>query len=253
MSSVRSGAFTLIELMVSLAIFSGVTVLISQQVILMKRAMASARLSEEVTSLRESLGRSVNCSQTLKSFRVSDGSISCSGVIGLRDLTGNVIGTSFGAWRIETDCAPTGLTIKAENVLTKKDPLTGKRLDFSNTRLNPLMGRGSAYGLCDHSFKKVRRVIEVSVPASALNVASSDCATISNSTPPPAPPANPIFHNPGMLTNFLAKQTAFREPFKLASQIDSRCASYCQASPNFFVGGYVVNCSSSEVTCVCFR
>ena len=218
----RNG-FTFAELLVSVAIFVTVGTVMTQQLTLLKNAMANVRIKQQVSDLRESMSRQVNCSQTLKYFTASDGSVNCNGAVELRNFQGNPLPPEMGDWQFESSCSNSGIIVNVMNSRHVKDPLSKQYLDYNNKNLNPLFGRGSAYGLCDNSFKNNKRVVVFSARQSEIDFTSGDCAVIFT----PAVVPNPV---PSSEVDFKTITANFTAPFEKATILDARCSEYCKRS-----------------------
>lgn len=245
----RSG-FTITEVLVAIGLLGVSITFISRYIVDLKMAMAKVRQNIEISELRESIRESVSCARTLASKIANDGSVSCSGNLALKDMNGSDLITQRGAWSFHATCSNTKITIKIQKLkgsTVALDPLTKKSLDYANSNINPLFGSGSAYGLCENFFKKNHRVMIFGVSPSDLPFTSSDCTSIKPTNPLIEPTASAT-SNPGKNSSAWA---SFRSPYTLASQLDSRCLNYCVTK--YFVGGYLTDCSSEEVKCVCIR
>ena len=238
--------FTLVEVLVSVGILGLAAYFVATQIGTMKSAMGHAMIRGEISMVRESIYRSVNCLQTLRVYFQNDGTVHCSGTLVLKDLNGAVLPNTQKNWQLDSQCSDTGITMNIRRQVGGQsvvDPLTKTALDYNNTTINPLFGRGSESGLCDAWFHSNRRVKVITADHSQLQFSQQDCRDIN----PDSPPAQ-YGGAPG--TAGMASYTA---PFTLANQMDAKCSVFCQADPNYFVGGNVVDCTNSEVTCVCYR
>jgi hypothetical protein len=242
--------FTIAEVLVAIGLLGMAVTFISRYIVDLKMAMAKVRQRIEISELRESIRESVSCARTLAAKIANDGSVSCSGNLALKDMNGSDLTTQRGDWTYRSICSNTKITIEIQKFKGSSvvlDPLTKKALDYSNSSINPLFGSGSAYGLCENFFKKNQRVMIFGVSPSELPFTSSDCQSIKPTNPYTEPATSPS-SNPGKNSTAWA---SFRSPYILASQLNSRCLNYCVAK--YFVGGYLTDCTSQEVKCVCIR
>ena len=242
--------FSIAEVLVAIGLLGIVVTFVSTYVVNLKKVMAKVRQNIEISELRESLRQSVSCARTLAGKIANDGSVSCSGNLALKDMDGSDLSTQMGAWAYRSTCSNTKITIEIQKLkgsTVVQDPLTKKNLDYSNASINPLFGSGSAYGLCENFFKKNQRVMIFSVSPSELPFTSSECQTIKPTNaltqPTLSATSNPAKNSPAWIN--------FRSSYILTSQLDLRCLNYCAAK--YFVGGYLTDCSSQEVKCVCIR
>jgi prepilin-type N-terminal cleavage/methylation domain-containing protein len=238
--------FSLVEVLVSIGVLGIGAYFAATQISTMKRAMAHAMYRTEISNLRESLYQQVNCLQTLRSVTLPNGTIACSGALPLRDLNNEELPSIIGNWQLDSQCSNTGITLRVQRLINGAiavDPLSNTALDYANTTINPLFGRGSEADLCGGSFQGNKRVRVLTATKSQLPYASLECGIINPSSAPPNSAVSP----------FSPLIAVYGAPFALATQIDARCANYCQSPPGYFVGGYAVDCNSSEVTCVCYR
>jgi prepilin-type N-terminal cleavage/methylation domain-containing protein len=238
--------FTLVEVLVSVGILGIGAYFVATQIGTMKSAMGHAMIRSEISMVRESIYRSVNCLQTLRTYFQNDGTVHCSGTLSLKDLNGAQLPNILKNWQLDSQCSDTGITIKIRRQVggqSALDPLTNTALDYNNTTINPLFGRGSESGLCDAWFHNNSRIKVITAGHSQLHFNATDCSDIN----PASPPAQ-YGGAPG--TQGMASYTA---TFTRANQMDAKCSVFCQQDPNYFVGGNVVDCTNSEVTCVCYR
>jgi prepilin-type N-terminal cleavage/methylation domain-containing protein len=239
--------FSIIELMVATAILGIGSSLAYTQISNMKKMAAKLQLRRQIADLRESIMLATNCQSTLAPFTQDDGSISCSGAIDLRDSDGvNFTQSTINNFQVSASCSNTGLTVLATSATGAKDPITRVPLNHSNTWLNPLVGRGSAYSLCANFFNKTKRVRVFQVLSSELPFTSTECTSLLTQN---------VESVPTHLTRAIYEQRiqTGSADYLLVNTMSDRCSNYCAASPRFYVSGYLSNCTTSEATCVCFR
>lgn len=247
---VRNFGFSMVELLVSVAILGIGISFVYSQISSMKQMVARLRLKQQIVDVRESIMQTTDCQNTLRPYMQSDGSISCNGVISLKDSTNtNFTASPIKNFIITASCTSTGLTVRAESSTGAVDPVSKTPLNHSNTMLNPFVGRGSASNLCQNYFKGTKRVKMFTVTPSEMTFTANDCTTLLTQQVEEAPyPISPAQYN--------TKMQSWSVPYLLGNTIDARCTDYCRSSPRFYVGGYLADCTSSvapEATCVCYR
>jgi hypothetical protein len=214
----------------------------------LKKIVEQLKLKKQIADMRSFVMQTTDCSKTLKPLIQSDGSISCNGTIELKNAEDSFFTQNpINKFQISATCSTaTGLKVLAESTSQAKDPVTKLALNHSNTTLNPVVGRGSAYGLCENWFRGSKRVRVFAVQPTELPYSSSECTRVLTQN----------FETPGtpMSKADLDLQTqTWSQNYLLVNTLDVRCTNFCRANPRFYVGGYIADCNSSEATCVCFR
>jgi len=247
---VRNFGFSIVELLVSMAILGIGLSFVYNQISSMKKMVARLRLEQQIVDVRESIMQTTDCQNTLKPYLQSNGSISCSGIISLKDSDNtNFTASPIKNFKISASCSSTGLTVLAESSTGAVDPVSKNPLNHSNTMLNPFVGRGSASNLCQNYFQGTKRVKMFTVTPSEMTFTANDCTVLSTQQ---------IEELPQHITTaaYNAKMQSWSAPYVLGNIMDARCTDYCRSSPRFYVGGYLADCTSSvtlEATCVCYR
>ncbi len=135
LSKNRGGGFSLIEVLVTIAILSiGVMALTQWQVTGMK-ANKSASIRLDVMDVKRTITNSLSCDKTFESFGATR-PIACNVAVTLKNKNGNSLTNNgkIGAWTIEASCetigspAVNGLSIYATQP-GKRDPLRNIALD----------------------------------------------------------------------------------------------------------------------------
>lgn len=247
---VHNFGFSIVELLVSVAILGiGLNVVYSQ-ISSMKKMVARLRLKQQIVDVRESIMQTTDCLNTLRPYMQPNGSISCNGIITLKDSTNtNFTASPIKNFSITASCSSTGLTVLAESSTGAVDPISKIPLNHSNTMLNPFVGRGSASNLCQNYFQGTKRVKMFTVTPSEMTFTGSDCTTLLTQQVEEAP------HSISAAA-YDTKMQSWAAPYLLGNTMDARCTDYCRSSPRFYVGGYLADCTSSiapEATCVCYR
>jgi prepilin-type N-terminal cleavage/methylation domain-containing protein len=246
----RNSGFSIVELLVSVAILGIGLSFVYNQISSMKKMVARLRLKQQIVDVREAIMQTTDCQNTLKPYIQSNGSISCSGIINLKDSAN----TNFAAnpvknFRISASCSSTGLTVLAESSTGAVDPVSKTPLNHSNTMLNPFVGRGSSSNLCQNYFQGTKRVKIFTVTPSEMTFTGSDCTTLLTQRVEQVPHGlSPAAYK--------LKMQSWSAPYLLGNTMDGRCTDYCRSSPRFYVGGYLADCTISgtlEATCVCYR
>jgi len=246
----KDSGFTLIEILVAVAVLSMMSVAIATQITNLNKSEQHLQIRAELSAVRDSYRAKTDCIRTLKPFSDGSGAIACSGAIDLKDRLGNVIPMGENGWTLAATCSNTALTVTIErrkSGVLLRDPLTGRLLDANNASINPLFGRKSSQGLCEEFFFTKPRVKTVSTQFSNLpgTFSGADCALINPTLAPVL--GSDWFTNPTTLA-------AFTKYDMKANEVDNACSQFCQASPHFAVGGYVVDCTNmGDVDCVCIR
>lgn len=241
--------FSIVELLVSVAILGIGLSVVYNQISYMKKMVARLRLKQQIADVRESIMQTTDCLNTLKPYMQANGSISCNGIITLKDSTNtNFTASPIKNFRITASCSSTGLTVRAASSTGAVDPVSKTRLNDSNTMLNPFVGRGSASNLCQNYFRGTKRVKMFTVTPSEMTFTGSDCAALLTQQLEELP-------TPISAAQYNAKFDTWATPYLLGNRMDARCTDYCRSSPRFYVGGYLADCNSStpEATCVCYR
>jgi prepilin-type N-terminal cleavage/methylation domain-containing protein len=245
----RNFGFSIVELLVSVAILGiGLNVVYSQ-ISSMKKMVARLRLKQQIADVREAIMQTTDCQNTLKPYMQSNGSIICSGIINLKDSANtNFTASPIKNFRISASCSGTGLTVLAESSTGAVDPVSKTPLNHSNTMLNPFVGRGSASNLCQNFFQGGRRVKVFTVTPSEMTFTSDNCTVLGTQQTEDVPV-------PFSASTFNTMMKNWSTPYLLGNIMDTRCTGYCRNSPRFYVGGYLADCNSStpEATCVCYR
>jgi len=246
----RNFGFSIVELLVSVAILGIGLSFVYNQISSMKKMVARLRLKQQIVDVREAIMQTTDCQNTLKPYIQSNGSISCNGIINLKDSAN----TDFTAspiknFTISASCSSTGLTVLAESSTGAVDPVSKTPLNHSNTMLNPFVGRGSASNLCQNYFQGTKRVKMFTVTPSEMTFTAGDCTDLLTQKIEEVPQhVSPATYN--------TKLQSWSVPYRLVNIMDARCTDYCRNSPRFYVGGYLADCTSSvspEATCVCYR
>jgi len=240
--------FSLIELMIAVAIIGVGSTLAYSQITNLKKIIEQLKFKRQIADMRSFVMLTTDCSKTLRSLMQPDGSISCNGTIVLKNAQDvNFLQNPINSFQISATCSTaTGLSVLAASTSQAKDPVTKTPLNHSNTMLNPLVGRGSAYGLCENWFRGSKRVRVFAVQPTELPFTSSECTRVLTQN----------VETPGTSMSMadLDLQTqAWSQNYLLVNTLDVRCTSFCRANPRFYVAGYIADCNSSEATCVCFR
>ena len=246
----RNFGFSIVELLVSVAILGIGLSFVYNQISSMKEMVARLRLKQQIVDVRESIMQTTDCQNTLKSYMQSNGSISCNGIISLKDSdNANFTASPIKNFKISASCSATGLTVLAESSTGAVDPVSKTPLNHSNTMLNPFVGRGSASNLCQNYFQGTKRVKMFTVTPSEMTFTANDCTALRTQQLEEVPhPISAAAYNLKMLN--------WSKPYLLGNIMDARCTDYCRNSPRFYVGGYLADCTSSvtpEATCVCYR
>ncbi len=246
----RNFGFSIVELLVSVAILGiGLNVVYSQ-ISSMKKMVARLRLKQQIVDVREAIMQTTDCQNTLRPYMQLSGSIICSGTINLKDSADtNFTASPIKNFKISASCSSTGLTVLAESSTGAVDPVSKTPLNHSNTMLNPFVGRGSASNLCQNYFHGTKRVKMFTVTQSEMTFTGSDCtALLTQQREQVAHAITAAAYN--------TKMQSWSAPYLLGTSLDARCTDYCRSSPRFYVGGYLADCTSSvtpEATCVCYR
>jgi prepilin-type N-terminal cleavage/methylation domain-containing protein len=248
--SVHNFGFSIVELLVSVAILGIGLSIVYSQISSMKKMVARLRLKQQIADVREAIMQTTDCQNTLRPYMQLSGSIICSGTINLKDSADtNFTASPIKNFRITASCSSTGLTVLAESSTGAVDPVSKTPLNHSNTMLNPFVGRGSASNLCQNYFQGTKRVKMFTVTPSEMAFTRSDCTALLTQQVEESPyPISPAAYN--------AKMQSWAAPYLLGNTMDARCTDYCRSSPRFYVGGYLADCTSSiapEATCVCYR
>lgn len=245
----RNFGFSIVELLVSVAILGIGLNLVYNQITFMKKMVAKLRLKQQIVDVRESIMQTTDCQNTLKPYIQSNGSINCNGIISLKDSANtNFTASPIKNFKISASCSSTGLTVLAESSTGAVDPVSKTPLNHSNTMLNPFIGRGSSSNLCQNYFLGTKRVKVFTVTPSEMTFTASDCTALRTQQIEEAPHhISPVAYN--------TKMQNWSAPYVLGQIMDGRCTDYCRNSPRFYVGGYLADCNSStpEATCVCYR
>jgi hypothetical protein len=238
----------MVELLVAVVILGVGLNLIYTKISSMKNSVAKMQLKRQITDLRDFVMQKTDCSQTLLPFVQPDGSIICNSSITLKDdanfaFTQNPVKN----FQITASCSSaTGITVSVASSVGAKDPVTRAPLNQSNTMLNPLVGRGSAYGLCENFFRNKRRVRVFVAQSNELSFSSTECARMLAHHVEPAPTPMSRVNYETMIRNNAAD-------YLLVNSMDARCGAYCRSTPRLYISGYLADCNSLEATCVCFR
>lgn len=242
--------FSIVELLVSVAILGIGLNMVYTQISSMKKMVARLRLKQQIADVREAIMQTTDCQNTLRPYMQLSGSIICSGTINLKDSADtNFTASPIKNFRISASCSSTGLTVLAESSTGAVDPVSKTPLNHSNTMLNPFVGRGSASNLCQNYFQGTKRVKMFTVTPSEMTFTANDCTVLSTQQIEEVP-------KPVSAAVFNAKMESWSAPYLLGNIMDARCTDYCRSSPRFYVGGYLADCTSSvapEATCVCYR
>jgi prepilin-type N-terminal cleavage/methylation domain-containing protein len=244
----KNAAFTLVELLVAVALLGVGINLVYTQISSMKNLVARMQLKRQITDLRDFVMQKTDCSQTLLPFVQPDGSIICNSSITLKDDANSAFTQNpVKNFQITTSCSSaTGINVRVASSVGAKDPLTRAPLDQSNAMLNPLIGRGSAYGLCENFFRNKRRVRVFVAQSNELPFSSTECARMLAHNVESAPTTMSRTNYETMIRNNAVD-------YLLVNSMDARCGVYCRSTPRFYVSGYLADCNSLEATCVCFR
>lgn len=244
----KNAAFTLLELLVAVAILGIGINLVYTQISSMKNLVARMQLKRQITDLRDFVMQKTDCSQTLLPFVQPDGSIICNSSITLKDDANSAFTQNpVKNFQITASCSTaTGITVSAASSVGAKDPLTRAPLNQSNTMLNPLVGRGSAYGLCENFFRNKRRVRVFVAQSNELSFSSTECSRMLAHHVEAAPTTMSRTNYETMIRNNAVD-------YLLVNSMDARCGAYCRSTPRFYISGYLADCNSLEATCVCFR
>ena len=238
-----SDGFTVVEGLVGAAILGIAVAITSKYFTDVKLSMYRAKLKMELSEVRSSLRSAVSCDRTLAGRIADDGTVTCNGRLDLKNADNRSIGNVMAGWSLSVTCTNTMIAVRAQKMAGNKivkDPVTGEELDYNNAHFNPLFGSGSAYGLCENSFRKNKRVRVIEVVPPDVTLTSADCAKIKPSGFPPmgSSPSSPEAVDLG-------------NRLKRVQKTDVECLSYC--SKSYYIAGYMADCSSSGVTCVCVR
>jgi prepilin-type N-terminal cleavage/methylation domain-containing protein len=244
----KNAAFTLVELLIAVALLGFGINLVYTQVSTLKKLVARMQLKRQITDLRDFVMQKTDCSQTLLPFIQPDGSIICNSSITLKDDANSAFTqNSVKNFQITASCSSaTAITVSVASSVGAKDPLTRAPLNQSNTMLNPLIGRGSAYGLCENFFRNKRRVRVFIAPSNELAFSSTECDRMLDHHEASAPTSLSRANYEAMIKNNAAD-------YVLVNSMDARCGAYCRSAPRFYISGYLADCNSLEATCVCFR
>jgi prepilin-type N-terminal cleavage/methylation domain-containing protein len=239
----KAPGFTMIELLLSIAIFGVASFVVLNQTKNQLDQLKSLDLSLQINSIREEFVRRVDCARTLATYRDPvTGSVSCGAGFQLLDVGGAPILDGSGhlidgdsRWAFSSSCGARSIHVLGtlrQGGKVVKDALLGT-INAANSRINPILGSNVAYKLCPHMFGKGARVESFTTTLAALPVAppltSADCVNMSDRP--------------------FAMHLTETVPYLLRGI--NGCSRFC--TQKGFFSGFMSYCDAVNTTCECLR
>ncbi len=245
LNAASPNGFTLVEILIAAAIFGAMVVFLLKSVGQISDAIKTTNKIVELNSVRVAVSKVVDCRETLKAFHQPSGAIqNCPASLALKGTDGSDLLNSSEqldggnpSWRFRASCGVDSINVKIA-IYQGATLLSTKslgNLDFSNQKINPLVGDGSPFKLCGYMFNTRPRIQSyligiASTPEISSRITSADCSKV---------------NHPDAI-----EQSSSNPKLLMAT---AGCQDYCRGLE--YLDGFITACyaTAGKVRCECLR